>query len=244
MQRRALPEAIGSFCLHGPGGLLLALKSGIHTYDCDRESLTRVLQPEPTLPTNRLNDGKCDRQGRFWVGSMNDGDRIPSGTLYVIDRGWECRPTLRGLMIPNSLAWSPDGKRMYFSDTQTFRIFAYDYDVENGALLNPQVFADLSGHQGRPDGSTVDADGCLWNAEANGSRVVRYTPDGRVDKTIALPVSSVTSCAFGGADLATLYITSARQRLSEAQLADQPLAGALFAAHVGTVGIPETPFRG
>lgn len=239
-----LPEVVGSFCLRGSGGVVLAMKSGLYSYDLDVRRLERVVDPEPTLPNNRLNDGKCDRQGRFWVGSMNDGDRIPTGTLYAVDAGWQCRPTLRGLTIPNSLAWSPDGRTMYFSDTPTLRIMAYDYDPDSGTATRERLFADLSKHPGRPDGSTVDADGCLWNAEVRGSRVVRYTPAGRVDRVVPLPVSGVTSCAFGGTDLRTLYITTARQRLSKAELAAEPLAGALFAVDVGVPGIPETPFRG
>lgn len=239
-----LPEVVGSYCLRRSGGMVLAMKSGLYSYDLDTRRLERVVDPEPTLPNNRLNDGRCDRQGRFWVGSMNDGDRLPTGTLYSVDADWQCRPTLRGLTIPNSLAWSPDGRTMYFSDTPTLRIMAYDYDPDSGTATRERLFADLSTHPGRPDGSTVDADGCLWNAEVRGSRVVRYTPAGRVDRQLLLPVSGVTACAFGGTDLRTLYITTARQRLSETELAAEPLAGALFAVDVGVSGIPETPFRG
>lgn len=239
-----LPEAVGSYCLRASGGMILAMKSGLFAFDLETRKLERVVDPEPQFPDNRLNDGKCDRQGRFWVGSMNDGDRLPTGTLYAIDADWQCRPTLSGLTIPNSLAWSPDGRTMFFSDTPTLRIMAYDYDPDSGTAADERLFADLSAHPGRPDGSTVDADGCLWNAEVRGSRVVRYTPDGRLDRIVSLPVSGVTSCAFGGTDMRTLYITTARQRLSEAELATEPLAGALFAVDVGVGGVPETPFRG
>lgn len=239
-----LPEVIGSYCLRAGGGMLLALKSGLHVFDLQAKSLTQVLRLEPDLPNNRLNDGKCDRQGRFWVGSMNDGDRLPTGALYCVDRGWRLSSTLSGLTVPNSLAWSPEGRRMYFADTPTQRIMVFDFDPDDGVPFNPRVFVDLSGQPGRPDGSTVDSDGCLWNAEFNGSRVVRYTPEGRVDRILSLPVSSVTSCAFGGPQLDTLYVTTSRHRHDEKQLREQPLAGGLFAAAVGASGLPEARFRG
>jgi sugar lactone lactonase YvrE len=162
----------------------------------------------------------------------------------MIDRNLDCQRALQGITIPNSLAWSPNGRTMYFSDTPTMRIMAYDYDPESGALMTGRLFADLTGHPGRPDGSTVDADGCLWNAEVRGSRVVRYTPEGKVDRVITLPVSGVTSCAFGGPGMRTLYITTATQRLTEQELAQEPLAGGLFAVDVGVSGLAETPFKG
>jgi sugar lactone lactonase YvrE len=133
---------------------------------------------------------------------------------------------------------------MYFSDTPTLKIMAYDYDPGSASISGERLFADLSSHPGRPDGSTVDVDGCLWNAEVRGSRVVRYTPQGKVDRIVELPVSGVTSCAFGGAGMRTLYITTATQRLSEQELAREPLAGGLFAVDVGVAGLAETPFMG
>ena len=237
-------EPIGSYCLRAKGGMLLAMKSGLCAFDPSTGNLERLFDPEPDLPNNRLNDGKCDRQGRFWVGSMNDGDRLPSGSLFMIGKGLACRRAMQGITIPNSLAWSPDGRIMYFSDTPTLKIMAYDYDPADGTLAQERLFADLAGHPGRPDGSTVDVDGCLWNAEVRGSRVVRYTPDGKVDRIVELPVSGVTSCAFGGSGMRTLYITTATQRLSEQELAREPLAGGLFAVDVGIAGLAETPFIG
>ena len=237
-------EPVGSYCLRAKGGMLLAMKSGLFAFDQATGSLERLFDPEPEHPNNRLNDGKCDRQGRFWVGSMNDGDRLPTGSLFMIDQDLSCRRALQGITIPNSLAWSPDGRTMYFSDTPTLRIMAYDYDPASGTLSGERQFADLSSHPGRPDGSTVDIDGCLWNAEVRGSRVVRYTPNGKVDRIIELPVSGVTSCAFGGVDMRTLYITTATQRLSEQELAQEPLAGGLFAVDAGVAGLAETPFMG
>jgi len=244
VQAWPMPQVIGSFCERRAGGLLLALKSGIHLFDMDSGACQMWLDPETHLPNNRLNDGKCDRQGRFIVGSMYDGTRLPTGTLYSVDGEKTVTEMIHGITIPNSLAWSPEGRKMYFADTPTLKIMAYDYDADTGALSNACVFRDMADHPGRPDGSTVDADGCVWNAEVHASRVVRYTPEGKIDRVIELPASGVTSCGFGGNRMDTLYITTARQNLSTDQLAQQPLAGALFALHVGEIGIQETPFLG
>src|SRR5690606_24757981 len=162
-----LPHLIGSFCEMTGGKLLLALKTGLHTFDLDSGELALWMDPEPSLAQNRLNDGKCDRQGRFWVGSMYDGKRLPTGTLYCVHPDKTYRETLTNITIPNSLAWSPDGRKMYFTDTPTLKIMSYDFDLSTGELSNPQVFRDMSDHAGRPAGSTVDADGCLWNAEVH-----------------------------------------------------------------------------
>lgn len=244
VERFELPEVVGSFCERQSGGMLLALKSGLHTFDLVTREITPWLQLEPNLPNNRLNDGKCDRQGRFWVGSMNDGDRLPTGSLYRVDGNKKNAALLSGITIPNSLAWSPDGRLMYFADTPQLRIMVFDFDIDEGVLRNARIFRDMADHPGRPDGATVDVDGCVWNAEVRASRVVRYTPAGKIDKVVQLPVTGVTSCGFGGTNLDTLYITSATQLLSEEERATQPLAGALFAANVGTQGVAETPFCG
>ena len=237
-----LPEPVGSFCETGRCRLLLALKSGLYFMDPDSGALQAWFDPEPQLPGNRLNDGKCDRQGRFWVGSMNDGDRLPTGTLYSVRGDGRAAGHVSGITIPNSLAWSPDGKKMYFADTPARRILVYDFDPDDGVPANPRTFVDLAGHPGRPDGATVDAEGCLWSALVHAGQVVRYTPQGREDRVITLPVTGVTSCAFGGARMETLFVTTATQGLSEQALREQPLAGALFAVDAGVSGIGETPF--
>jgi sugar lactone lactonase YvrE len=149
-----------------------------------------------------------------------------------------------GLTIPNSLAWSPDGRTMYFTDTTDGRILVHDYDVDSGQPGTPKVFAEAKSAVGHPDGSTVDEAGGLWNARYAGSSVVRFTPDGRVDRVVELPVSQVTCCAFGGAALDTLFITTATQRMSPEARAAEPLAGGLFAIDVGIKGVAETRFAG
>ena len=237
-----LPEAVGSIAFRERGGMLAATKSGIHFLDPATGSIAVAARPEAHLPDNRFNDGRCDRAGRFWVGSMSDVRRDPVGSLYRLDANLACTPLRNAIIIPNSLAWSPDGRSMYFADTNRHTIWAWDYDPASGAAGNERVFADTGA--GRPDGSCVDADGCLWNAEYGGARLVRYSPAGKVDRVVELPFANPTCCCFGGGRLDILYVTSARQRLSAAELAAQPLAGSVLALSVGVQGLPESRFAG
>jgi sugar lactone lactonase YvrE len=177
---------------------------------------------------------------------MNDNDakRGPDGALYRVSPDRRCARMRTGVIIPNSLAWSPDGKTMYFADTVRELIWSFDYDLEAGEMSNQRVFVDCAANPGYPDGSCVDAEGCLWNAEYGGWRVVRYTPQGKIDRVIELPVQNPTCCCVGGARLDTLYITTAAQKLQDAHLAKQPLAGSVFAARPGSTGLPESRFKG
>lgn len=241
----ALPEAVGSIAWRTQGGLLAATKSGFHFFDPATGRLASIVDPERHRPENRFNDGRCDRAGRFWAGTMmSDGPREPVGALYCLEPCLTVRVLEKDIIIPNSLAWSPDGRVMYFADSPRHRIWAYDFELAHGVISNRRVFVDAKGHPGVPDGSTVDADGCLWNAEHGGGRVCRYTPDGRLDRAIELPVTQATCCAFGGPRLATLFITTAREGLNAGQLAAEPLAGAVFAVDPGVTGLPEPGFAG
>jgi L-arabinonolactonase len=237
-----LPEVIGSIAFREKGGLLAATKSGLHFLDPASGALEARANPEAHLPENRFNDGRCDRQGRFWAGTMCDVRRDPTGSLYRFDAELTCTRLRNGIIIPNSLAFSPDGRTMYFADTNRHTIWAYDYDPASGAAANERVFADTGA--GRPDGSCVDADGCLWNAEYGAWRLVRYTPAGKVDRVIEVPIANPTCCVFGGEDLGTLYVTTATQRLTPEELAKQPLAGSLLALQAGVRGLPEGRFAG
>jgi sugar lactone lactonase YvrE len=237
-----LPEVVGSIAFREKGGLLAATKSGIHFLDPAGGPLEARANPEAHLPENRFNDGRCDRQGRFWAGTMCDARRDPAGSLYRFDADFACTKLRNAIIIPNSLAFSPDGRTMYFADTNRHTIWAYDYDPASGAAAKERVFADTG--SGRPDGSCVDAEGCLWNAEYGGWRLVRYSPAGKVDRVIDLPVANPTCCAFGGEDLGTLYVTTATQRLTAEDLAQQPLAGSLLALRPGATGLPESRFAG
>jgi sugar lactone lactonase YvrE len=169
--------------------------------------------------------------------------REPLGSVWSYDGRGAPRFLFGDILISNSIAFSPDGRRMYFADTPLKKIFVFDYDLEKGAVSNRRLFAEVGPEGGYPDGSAVDAEGYLWNAEWGGARVVRYSPDGRIDRVIPLPCSQITCCAFGGDDLATLYITSARDGLDEAARAAQPHAGALFCVSPGVAGLADTPFR-
>lgn len=239
-----LDEPVGSIALRAKGGLLAAMKSGFYFFDPASGDLRPIAHPEPHLPGNRFNDGRCDRAGRLWAGTMSESSREPAGSLYCLEPNLTVRAVQAGIIIPNSLAWSPDSRVMYFADSHRRRIWAYDFDLAAGAVSNQRVFVDADDHPGVPDGSAVDAEGCLWNAEHGGGRVCRYTPDGRLDRVVELPVTQPTCCAFGGLDFKTLYITTARENLSPEQIARQPLAGSVFAADLDITGLPECPFAG
>lgn len=238
----ALPEIVGSIALRASGGLLAATKSGIHYLDPASGVLEAKVDPEKHLPENRFNDGRCDRAGRFLAGTMSHVNRDPVGSLYRFDVDFACTKLRNAIIIPNSLAFSPDGRTMYFADTNRHTIWAYDYDAASGAATGERVFVDTG--RGRPDGSCVDADGCLWNADYGAGRIVRYTPTGKADRVIEVPTANATCCCFGGEDLGALYITSATQRLTEEELAKQPLAGSVFAVRPRVQGLPESRFAG
>ena len=239
-----MPEAIGSFAFRSDDTLVTAMKSGLYDFDFATGESALIVAPDTALPDHRFNEGKCDPRGRFWAGTMNDVVREPTGSLFRLERDRRCERMLTGIAVPNSLAWSPDGATMYFADTEARTILAYAFDVDAGMPHDPRLFADLRRGEGRPDGSTVDADGCLWNAEVVSGRIVRYAPDGRVLAAWKLPVSRVTSLTFGGDDLRTLYVTTSTYKLTTGQRAQEPLAGALFAMRAPVAGLPAFVFAG
>jgi sugar lactone lactonase YvrE len=231
-----LPEIVGGVALADDGGLVLAMKSGLVRFRDGK--LEPYLELEPRELDNRLNDLKCDRRGRLWVGTMRDFGAAATGSLYRIDRGVVDR-VCSGVTIPNGPCWSPDGRTFYFADTAEGRIRAYDCD---DGLRNERTFVDSDALPGRPDGATVDAEGFVWSARYGGAGVARIDPEGRVERFLRLPVSQVSSVMFGGADLRTLYVTTSRQRLSDEALAREPLAGALLAIDAGVQGLPEPAY--
>jgi sugar lactone lactonase YvrE len=239
-----LPEAMGSFAFRERGGMLAAMKSGFYLFDAPSGKRELLARPEGHLAGNRPNDGRCDRAGRFWAGTMSDPERGPHGTLYRIAPDGVCTAMRTGIVIPNSLAWTPDGRTMYFTDSVHNVIWAFDYDMQSGEMTNERVFVNAGANPGSPDGSCIDADGGLWNAQYGGWRVVRYTPRGEIDRVITLPVQNPTCCCFGGERLDTLYITTAAQQLSADDLSKQPLAGSVFAVNPGVQGLPESRFAG
>ena len=236
-----MPEAVGAVALHGDGGLLLALASGLSRFDPATATLTPLHPIEANIATSRLNDGRCDRQGRFWVGSMDRSTPETRGHLYRYDPDGTLQRLFGGIEVPNGLAFSPDGRTMYFCDTPTRRIQAFTLDPATGAITSERHFADCE-PPGNPDGAVTDAQGCLWITHFGGSRVTRYTPDSQVDTVVPLPVERPTACCFGGEGLDTLFITSSRMNLDATELARFPLSGGVFAFKPGVRGLPEPLF--
>ncbi|MCC7112746.1 MAG: SMP-30/gluconolactonase/LRE family protein [Burkholderiales bacterium] len=239
-----MPALVGSIVPRRAGGLLVGLQSGFHMFEPDTGALAFVAAPETELPKNRPNDARCDRAGRYWCGTMEDYGESARGTLYRMDADRRLEAIDGPFFVPNSICFTPDGRRMVFTDTRRGDILVFDYDEATGTRSSPRVLLAADAAPGRPDGSTVDAEGCVWNARYGGGCVVRITPHGRVDRIVELPVSQPTSCAFGGPRLDELYVTTAAQRLTNEQRARQPAAGAILALRSGVTGVPDTPFAG
>lgn len=235
-----MPDLIGSIAFADDGRLLATLPDRIALFDTTTERLQTIAEPTVRVSDHRFNDGRCDRQGRFWAGTMHNLTRAPEGALYRLV-GRDLTEMMSGIRIPNSLAWSPDGRTMYFADSHLYSIFAFDFDTSSGEIGDKRIFATTRA-PGFPDGSAVDAEGFLWNAEFNTGRIVRYAPDGRVDRVVETPVDRPTCCAFGGSELSTLFITTTSQHMTRDELAAQPLAGALFALEAPVKGLPEPRF--
>ncbi|WP_204112909.1 SMP-30/gluconolactonase/LRE family protein [Shimia biformata] len=239
-------EPVGCIARRDLGGLVVAAKSGFWLFDPDTGHRALVASPEAHLPDNRFNDGCTDRQGRFWVGSVGKiGDAIPAGTFYRLDADLNLLAWRDAIFMTNGLAFSPDGRRMYFADSNpdVQTIWACDYDACTGTPGNDRVFLDTRTVAGRPDGGTVDADGCYWMAGVSGWQIYRISPDGDVLLTIDMPIQNPTKPQFGGADLDVLFVTSHSQGMTDAQ--KQSEAGSLFAiTGLGVKGVPQVRFAG
>jgi sugar lactone lactonase YvrE len=235
-----MPTALGSIAPTRGHELLLARRDGIWLFDPVTE--TESLLAASPLEDARFNDGRCDRQGRFWVGGMTD-DRQPDTALYRLDGDRVLRQGLVGaIAISNGLAWSPDGTVMYHADTPTMCVWAYDYDVKTAAISSRRLFLDLRDTAERPDGATVDSAGNYWVALYGAGKVGQFSPDGVRLREVRVPANATTMPCFGGPDFKTLYITTARQRHTSEDLAKTPLAGGIFAIPVEIPGLPEVAF--
>jgi sugar lactone lactonase YvrE len=239
-----MPESIGSFALRRDGGFVVALRSGLWLARADGTLIKKVADAPYDPSHHRFNDGRCDRQGRFLVGSMNEKRDASAAALFRLDRDFTLTRVLGGLMISNGLGFSPDGRTMYHADTPTRTIRAFDYDVATGALAHQRVFASFAGETERPDGAAVDRDGCYWTAFYRGGGVLRIAPDGTILSRLSIPAMCPTMCAFGGSNLDTLYVTSARQMRTAEELQALPQSGGLFALAVDVPGLPEPAFAG
>jgi sugar lactone lactonase YvrE len=243
-RRWPVPTDIGCIVPCDDGTFVAGLRSGFATFDPRTGALEPFLDPEPLLAHNRLNDGKCDAQGRLWCASMNPDSALAEGTLYALEGSGRCRAVLGGWLTPNGMTWSPDGNTFYIADTRRGTIEAFDFDAHGGELRNRRPFADLAALPGGPDGATVDRDGFLWSASFDGGCLVRLDPQGRIDRVVRLPVSKPASCAFGGPDYRTLFVTTASRALSASRQAAEPLSGRVLALDVGVAGLPAHAFAG
>jgi len=248
-----LPERVAALALHADGGLVAALETAIvHVTLAEGDgdgggapatldTLAGATHPRPGM---RFNDGRCDRAGRFWIGSMvmDMGANLAAGSIARLGPQGLASTALAGFYTPNGLAFDPDGKGIWWSDSHPLSQCVWHAALAaDGSVGEPALVVDMHDQPGRPDGAAVDVDGCYWICANDGGRVLRFTPDGRLDRSLALPVSKPSMCSFGGADLGTLFVTS----IQPAQPAgdDLLLAGELFALRPGTQGIAETPWR-
>jgi sugar lactone lactonase YvrE len=236
---------VGTVVPRASGGLVWAGDHGIYVMDEHTGVSTLICDPEKGIATNRFNDGKCDPAGRFWAGTMAVSEAPGCGSLYCLGTTLGVSSRVTGVSVSNGLAWSHDAKTMYYVDSPERCVVAYDFDVATGAIDRPRTVYDVPEGWGFPDGMALDADGCLWVALWDGFRVLRIDPAGRrmVD-WIEMPVARPTSCAFGGAALDELYITSASINLTAEQRAAQPHAGGVFVCRTGVVGLPASEFGG
>jgi sugar lactone lactonase YvrE len=232
---------LGSLALGNDGAHLLALDLALH-----RRAPSGALSPFARVEQgldNRLNDGRVDARGRLWLGTMDNQLHRPNGALYRVDPDGGVHRMLGDVIVSNGIAFAPDGKTLYFTDTRRHTTWHFQVDLDDGTLANRRVFADHTTTRERPDGASVDADGCIWTAFFAGRRVVRYRPDGTIDLMVPIPVTNPTCVCFGGDDLRTLYVTTATKFLTAQQHAAEPLAGSLFAIHGLAQGLPEQRFR-
>lgn len=230
---------VGAVALREAGGLLLATQRGLGRWDDPTSPITWLVNPEQNKPNNRFNDGKVDSRGRFWAGTMslNPDPNDPQGSLYRFDPDGSVHVMETNLTISNGLGWSPDNKLFYLTDSPKHVIYVYDYDEATGALANRRVFVQTPEDEGVPDGLAIDSEGCIWSARWGGWKISRFTPDGKLEREIKMPVENPSSCAFGGPDMDELFITSAWSGMNSEQRANQPQAGDVFRLKAGVRGL-------
>lgn len=242
---RAIPlsEIIGAMVPRRRGGHVAVTQFGYRAVDLETGEFTALASPKDMIGC-RFNDGKCDAKGRFWAGTLALDASPNKGALYCLEEDGKLREVLTGLHISNGLGWNADSTKMYLTDSGKRTIYVFDYDLAAGTISNQKVFAELREEDGSPDGLAVDKEGGVWSVIWDGWRVIRYASNGIIDKVFDLPIPRPTSCAFGGKDLSTLYITSARIRLSSSMLNQSPLSGSVFAIETGVQGVPVSVFAG
>jgi len=232
---------LGSQALTRDGAHLVARDLSLSRHDA-ASGVSTLLADVERGPDNRLNDGRVDARGRLWIGTMDNALHRPKGALYRVDPDGAVTRQFGDVIVTNGIAFAPDNRTLYFTDTRRHRSFRFDLDLDDGTIRNRQIFADYTTTGDRPDGACVDVDGGIWTAFFSGERVVRYRPDGTIDLVIPMPVTNPTCVCFGGHDLRTLFVTSARKFLDDAQLARESAAGHVFAIHGIAQGLPEHRF--
>jgi len=248
----SLGHDVGAMALRKNGGAVLALADGFYFYDFTASQLDLIAHVDADQPRTRLNDGKCDRRGRFFAGGMDDKEELAMCGLWRLDPDLRVTKVDQGIICTNGPCWSPDDRTFYLADTFQGAYWAYDYDIANGSVTNKRLWASFEKDEGVADGSTIDDEGCVWNAQLISGDLVRYAPDGSVDRRIGMPVRNITSCMFGGDKLDELYVTSmarvkhpAVHDLFAKETKPQYLAGSLFrVAGLGVRGLPEPRFAG
>jgi len=237
-----LPEIVTATSVKSKNELILVSNKGINLFNIYNNKFERIINIENSFLSSRSNDGASDALGRLWFGTMQNnfdkkGNDIPInkniGKLYKVEPNKKITIVEENLGIPNTFIWSPDNSKFYFTDTLTETIFKYDFDLESGEIKNKQEFAKFN--RGLPDGSTMDTDGCIWNCRWGGSSVIRFTPLGKVDQVIEMPVQNITNCVFGGKDLKTLFITTASNKGKN----ENDLDGSLFAINLDYQGLED-----
>lgn len=243
-----LPKLIGSFGFKRDGGILAAMEDGFHHLDLRVEGgvpgfeRRLIVDPEPDMPTNRMNDGKCDRRGRYWGGSRGADSVTPLGSLYRLE-GSTCSRVAGDLIVPNGIAFSPDDRTMMLADSESDALFACDFDLDDGVMSNRRLFCSTLNMPGRIDGATFDSEGGYWCAMIFDGMIVRFDPVGRVDRIVRLPTLYPTMCCFGGPKLDVMYVTTGTIFLKPGEAEHQPWAGTLLAIHgLGVHGLPEPRF--
>ena len=240
-----MPCAVGSIGLRERGGLVVALRSGFHLFDTKSNALTMLAHPEPDRSTNRLNDGKVAPDGSFWAGTMDErAEKEPVAGLYRLGIDHRCSRMAGDVKVSNGLAWSPDGRLLYHSDSRGGVIWRYPHDPETGTIGKRDVFVALQPEWGRPDGGATDVEGCYWSCGVSAGRINRFSPRGELLAHIELPVTHPTMPCFGGPDMKTLYVTSLREGLTQPELDAMPLAGGVFEIALDVAGTPVALYRG
>ena len=240
----AAPDRICCFAPRRDGTVLAAFADSFAIFDPKSGERDDIAAFEPELPQTRLNDGRTDRQGRFIAGGMDERGLKPLSSVWRVGVDLKPQKLFGGVACANSTCFSPDGRTMYFADSPTGEIVAFAYDTKTGSVGAKRTVATLPQGKGVPDGSCVDAEGFIWNAVWEGYRVARFAPDGRLDRTVEVPVAKPTCAAFGGTDLDTLFITTSRLDSSAELLEREPTSGSLYAVRPGVKGLTDPPFAG